>query len=90
MSKPHRRFAFAHLEHFITMHYIDDSDTHYATVGKKRSVTMMAIADWLDVDRTTVHRWVHNGLTTWTADVVAVRLGVHPCDIWPDFYEDVA
>lgn len=41
----------------------------------------------LGVDRQYVYRWLHDGLGVYQADVVAVILGRHPVDIWPDWYE---
>lgn len=40
-------------------------------------------------DRKTVKRWELAGLTVFTADVVAIRLGVHPMAIWGEAWLEV-
>jgi len=48
--------------------------------------TVNDAARHLQVHPRQVHRWQHNGLTVNEADRVAVRLGVHPSAIWPDWW----
>jgi len=55
---------------------------HHQTRGVNR--TTHAIADLLQVDRHTIYRWRHNGLTINQADTLAIRLGHHPTTIWGD------
>ena len=53
------------------------------------SVSMLAIA--LGRHRTQVSEWNANGIPVVSADRVAVALGMHPIEVWPDWYEvDVA
>lgn len=47
---------------------------------------LVVIAELARVDRRTVHRWRHEGLTLEVADDVAVRLGFHPSEVWPDWW----
>lgn len=46
-----------------------------------------ALARMLGVGNRSVTRWQHDGLGVDTADVLAVRLGRHPAEVWPDWYE---
>ena len=45
-------------------------------------------ADRLRVAPNTVYRWQRNKLMWQSADDAAIRLGVHPCAIWPDWLSD--
>jgi len=36
----------------------------------------------------TIHRWVTGGLSPVTADQAAVRVGLHPVDLWPTWFDD--
>lgn len=44
------------------------------------------IARALGVNRATVLRAVHHGLSPLQADRYAVRLGFHPLELWPEFH----
>lgn len=72
------RFAFEPLVPYIERAYQPDS--HFVTttgvVGKAARV--------LNVNRTTVYRWVDNGMSLAQADAAAYELGQHPAAIWPD------
>ena len=46
------------------------------------------IASVLGVTRRTIVRWKIIGLDCWTADKAAVRLGLHPCEVWGDAWWD--
>ncbi len=47
------------------------------------------IAEVLGVSRTTVSGWRNKGrgLTIWQADKYAIKLGMHPQQIWTDWYD---
>lgn len=47
------------------------------------------IAEYLRVDRRTVMRLRHAGLSWMQADRYAYRVGVHPTQLWPDYYHDI-
>jgi hypothetical protein len=51
--------------------------------GEPSWVGRLALA--LGVNRGEVHRWMRNGVTTVTADKLAVRLGLHPALVWPEW-----
>lgn len=35
----------------------------------------------------TIHRWQENGIPDKAADQAACALGLHPCIIWPDWFD---
>lgn len=49
------------------------------------SVSMLARA--LKRDRQVVSRWNAHGLPAVSADEVAVALGLHPVEVWPNWHE---
>ena len=38
------------------------------------------------VERHVVRRWQRKGLTVWEADRAAVAAGVHPANVWPEWW----
>lgn len=48
--------------------------------------TRAMLARMLDVDPTYISRWRRAGLTWATADEVAIRLGLHPGEVWPEWW----
>jgi hypothetical protein len=54
--------------------------------GDEESRHVSAIADMLEVDRFSVYRWERNGINMGSADRVAVKLGLHPSMIWPEWW----
>lgn len=36
-----------------------------------------------------VHRWRHHGVTWAQADLLAVRAGLHPAELWPQWFDPV-
>ncbi len=47
--------------------------------------TMRHLAELCDVSRSTVQRWARSGVDEWSADRVAMAVGVHPAELWPDW-----
>lgn len=45
-----------------------------------------SLAEAAQVSRRTVHRWIKDGIPYWTADRVAIALGRHPVEVWPEWY----
>jgi hypothetical protein len=47
------------------------------------------IGELLGVNRTVISRWRNNptNFNIWQADKYAVRLGLHPSEIWTDWYD---
>lgn len=54
----------------------------------RRFVTPTAAAAILEVAARSVHRWMAEGLTPFQADRLAIRVGLHPCDVWPSWFDD--
>jgi hypothetical protein len=48
------------------------------------SVSCLARA--LDRDRAQVQRWRRDGVPLPSADRIAVAVGLHPVEVWPDWY----
>jgi hypothetical protein len=50
--------------------------------------SVIAIAQALDTKRSTVYKWFQNDtmLTQWAADRYAVKLGMHPSEVWADWF----
>lgn len=50
--------------------------------------SVMTIAAALDTKRSTVYKWFQNDtmITQWAADRYAVKLGLHPCEVWSDWF----
>lgn len=84
--------SFDELERFIASmpQSLGDGWTNY-NVGEGR-VPPSLIANMLGVDVNSIHRWKAWGVPYYSADRAATRLGLHPLEIWPDFYiwEDYA
>lgn len=52
-------------------------------------VSNAGIALRCGINRQTVHRWrLDGGIPLFSADRIAIRLGVHPLDIWPSFHTE--
>ncbi|MBW3536188.1 MAG: hypothetical protein KY395_00270 [Actinobacteria bacterium] len=54
-------------------------------VARYGSVSGLARA--LRRDRVQVSKWRRDGLPMASADRIAVALGMHPVEVWPDWYE---
>jgi plasmid maintenance system antidote protein VapI len=50
--------------------------------------SVMTIAQALDMKRSTVYKWFQNDtmITQWAADRYAVKLGMHPSEVWVDWF----
>jgi len=58
-------------------------------VGAFSSGTKVAVmASALETDRRTVYQWIDSGtqISEWAADRYAVKLGLHPSEIWDDWF----
>lgn len=76
--------SFEALETFLIG--ADADSRKYIHTGTEHRVHVGAIAKRCNVDPETVYRWRTAGRIPWyTADEVAIRLGVHPLVIWPEF-----
>lgn len=53
--------------------------------------SICAIADKAGVDRDTLHRLFTRDRLRWdAADNIAVALGYHPCQLWPEWFPPTA
>lgn len=48
-----------------------------------------SLADRAGVSVHAVDMWQTDGIKWLTADRLAVNLGYHPCEFWPDWFDDV-
>lgn len=53
----------------------------------ERYGSVSALARALGRDRIVVSKWNTHGLPAVSADTVAVAVGFHPVEVWPDWYE---
>lgn len=46
------------------------------------------IAEILDIGRSTIYKWVDRQIrfNVYEADRYAIKLGLHPCEIWDDWF----
>jgi plasmid maintenance system antidote protein VapI len=49
--------------------------------------TVCGLGRALGVHSTQVNRWRRTGLTIATADRLAIAVGLHPVDLWPEWYD---
>jgi hypothetical protein len=53
-------------------------------IGVEGPILRLALR--LGVDRQQVYRWMHRWLDQWQADAAAVALGVHPSNVWLNWF----
>lgn len=84
MRAPIRRWPFEPLEPLIEARY-----RNHPAAGNNRATTI-GIAGRaghvLDVNASQIHLWRRDGLPDQAADRIALRLGYHPAQIWPDWH----
>jgi len=63
-----------------------------AAAKQARSSDPEILALWLRVHRATVLRWADHPayLSIGRADALAIRIGLHPIEIWPHFFDGTA
>jgi hypothetical protein len=49
---------------------------------------LIEIARYFGVSKAAVSKWRERGLSCVQADELAVRLGLHPCELWPDWLDE--
>jgi lambda repressor-like predicted transcriptional regulator len=72
MRPKEQRLSYAGLVRWL-QHRYDLEHTGYRTIAKTIGMTT-----------NTVFMWDKTGVPLWTADKLAVKLGAHPADIWPE------
>ena len=45
------------------------------------------IADWCSVTERTLHNWLDDGVPYYSADAAACSLQLHPCLVWPEWWD---
>ena len=52
------------------------------------NTSVITIAQALDMKRSTVYKWFQNDtmITQWAADRYAIKLGMHPSEVWLDWF----
>ena len=55
--------------------------------GERAEGTILAAAERFGVDRQLIYRWLDQGVGVYVADGIAIRLGLHPWFIWPDWFD---
>jgi lambda repressor-like predicted transcriptional regulator len=48
------------------------------------------LAEACDVGRTQMQRYLRDGIPELAADRIAVRVGLHPGEVWPDWFLEAA
>lgn len=82
----HRPYmSFTALEKYILGTFPIDTPGTRVEMPEGR-VPPSVVANLCGVDRQTVHRWHLFGVPYYSADRAATALGIHPLNIWPDFY----
>jgi hypothetical protein len=85
---PARSFPIAPLLDWVYLTH-EGSNEHAQTTGFRRSISDVEISAMLGCNRATLGRLrVEGWIDMYTADRWAVRLGLHPLLIWPDFHGD--
>lgn len=46
---------------------------------------LAALSRAIDRPTGTIHRWIREGIPIHSADEAAIRIGLHPSNIWPDW-----
>ena len=87
MTIAQRRYDFAPLEaHFCRTHRHHSDDR----LSPRQGATIGQTAGILGIGRGNLYRYKREGLPMATADRLAIRIGIHPVILWPDFYDDVS
>ncbi len=58
-----------------------------ALMVKLGSESQTAFARTCHVERNQMRRYLRDGFPETTADRIATRVGMHPAEVWPDWYE---
>ncbi len=79
------RLPFAPLEHLLRRLLVDEMAGHQLVGGSVR-----AQAAAVGVNPRQIHRWRQQGVSWAPADLLAVRAGFHPGDVWDDWWQRAA
>lgn len=86
---PNRVFAWEPLHAFMRRRYwgfyVPQRYAQGAAWTERLSTA--EVAEVLGVSRRQVCRWAAHGLTPYEADRLAVKVGAHPAQVWPEWFE---
>lgn len=86
--QPYPHLPLRDLENYLRYHpVVLEAQTKPMVELEEGRIPPHAVAELCGTNRTQVHRWNLYGLTYYSADRVATHLGVHPLEIWPNFYD---
>ena len=83
------RLPFAKLEEYVRCLQSEEDveKRRYMSVETTYTVLVSTMAERCKVDRNTIYRWSKDDVPLWAGDRAAIAMGVHPVEIWPEFYE---
>ncbi len=82
------RLSVDPLEAWLNARYVNIAGSADAQLDGRLSARRIAEIlgyERLDSGRSTVQRWRSSGVPLYAADLAAIRAGVHPTEIWPEF-----
>lgn len=62
----------------------------FAPIERRLNDNDVEMAKTLGTNRTVIARWRKTGIPIGRADSLAVRIGAHPAELWPFWYETTA
>lgn len=62
-------------------------DARIPTYEESKVIRSRIINDVLNETRWQVRRWKQKGLDAYTADYLATRLGLHPVELWDNWFD---
>ncbi len=65
----------------------------YSADALRRALHFANISEFaraVEVDRAQMSRYMRDGFPPLAADTIAIRVGLHPSEVWPDWFEEVA
>ena len=74
---------FAPLERYV---HLNTYDPNEGKTAQTHLVSNRWLAEVLDVNYMTVLRWRKAGIPRLSADHAATRLGLHPAELWDDYW----
>jgi hypothetical protein len=80
------RYPFAPIEEYIEAHWYPDDPARGIPEGH---MTDARKADILTTTDGEIRRMREHGLHDLKADRYAIRLGLHPCLLWPTWFDDI-
>ena len=94
MTHPKQRLSFAPLVAALGQVFVHcpGNDASIGNLGdgscwqEVEGVPTSMLAELTGFSARTLHRWVHDGVPVDEADRIAVKLGMHVAEIWPEWW----